>query len=93
MDEDSSTEQKTWHVYSFAKRNVLRLHLIESRESFCQRDRGRSFHVDGKQRKQNCSNNHMIASSHFSGLKRSTLWEKQTKQKNDVKDQNAQKVP
>ena len=26
MDEDSSTEQKTWQVYSFGKRNVFRLH-------------------------------------------------------------------
>ena len=23
MDEDSSTEQKTWQVYSFGKRNVI----------------------------------------------------------------------
>ena len=27
MDEDSSTEQETWQVYSFGKRNVFRLHL------------------------------------------------------------------
>ena len=27
MDEDSSTEQKTWQVYSFGKRNVFMLHL------------------------------------------------------------------
>ena len=47
MDEDSSTEQKTWQVCSFGKRNVFRLHLNESREGFCQRERGRSFHVDG----------------------------------------------
>ena len=29
MDEDSSTEQKTWQVCSFGKRNVFRLHLNE----------------------------------------------------------------
>ena len=29
---------------SFGKRNVLRLHLNESREGFCGRGRGRSFH-------------------------------------------------
>ena len=29
------------------KRNVFRLQLSESREGFCQRGRGRSFHVDG----------------------------------------------
>ena len=34
MDEDSSTEQKTWHVYSFGKRNVFRLHLNKSSEGF-----------------------------------------------------------
>ena len=43
----SSIEQKTWQGYSFGKKNVFRLHLIESREGFCQRGRGRSFHVDG----------------------------------------------
>ena len=47
MDEDSSMEQKTWQVYSFWKRNIFRLHFNESRESFCQRGRGRSFHVVG----------------------------------------------
>ena len=47
MDEDSSLEQKTWQIYSFGKRNVFRLDLNESREGFCQRGRGRSFHVDG----------------------------------------------
>ena len=49
MEEDSSTEQKTWQVYRFVKRTVFtfRLHLNESREGFCQRGRGRSFHVDG----------------------------------------------
>ena len=46
MDKDS-TEQKTWQVYSFGKINVFRLHLNESRDGFCQRGRGRSFHVDG----------------------------------------------
>ena len=43
-DEDSSTEQKTWQVYSFGKNNNFRLYLNESRDSFCQRGRGRSFH-------------------------------------------------
>ena len=47
MDEDSNMKWKTWQLYSSGKRNVFRLHLIESRESFCQRRRGRSFHVDG----------------------------------------------
>ena len=28
-------------------RNVFRLHLNESREGFCRRGKGRSFHVDG----------------------------------------------
>jgi len=32
MDEDSSTEQKTWQVYSFGGKKVFRLHLNESRE-------------------------------------------------------------
>ena len=47
MDEDSSTEQKTWRVYSFWKINVFRLHLNESREGFYRRGRGRSLHIDG----------------------------------------------
>ena len=47
MNEDGNREQKTWQVYSFGKRHVFRLHLHESREGFCQRGRGRSFHVDG----------------------------------------------
>ena len=29
MDEDSSTEQKTWQVYSLGKINVFRLHFSE----------------------------------------------------------------
>ena len=44
---DRGTEQKTWQVYNFGKRNVFRLDLNESREGFCWRGRGRSFHVDG----------------------------------------------
>ena len=36
-----------WHVHNFGKRNVFRLDLNESREGFCRRGRGRSFHVDG----------------------------------------------
>ena len=47
MDEDISMEQKIWQVYNFGKRNVLRLDLNEPREGFCQRERGKSFHVDG----------------------------------------------
>ena len=47
MDEGSSTEQKTWQVYSFGKRSVFRLHWNESREDLCRRGRGKSFHVDG----------------------------------------------
>ena len=43
----ASPNRKTWQVYSFGKINVFRLHLNESRESFSQRGRGRSFHVDG----------------------------------------------
>ena len=31
----------------FGEINVFRLHLNESREGFCRRGRGRSFHVDG----------------------------------------------
>ena len=37
MDDDSSTERKTWRVDSFGKRNVSRLHLNEPREGFCRR--------------------------------------------------------
>ena len=40
-------EQKTWQVYNFGKKNVFRLDFSESREGFCQKGRGRSFHVDG----------------------------------------------
>ena len=46
MDKDS-TEQKTWQVCSFGKINVFGLDLNESREGFCRKGRGRSFHVDG----------------------------------------------
>ena len=42
MDEDSSMEQKTWQVYSFGKRNVLRLHLNESREGFLSERKGKA---------------------------------------------------
>ena len=34
-------------VYILGKRNVFMLHLNESREGFCRRGRGMSFHVDG----------------------------------------------
>ena len=47
MDKDRRTEQKTWQVYNFGKRNVFRLDLNESRKGFCRRERERSFHVDG----------------------------------------------
>ena len=47
MDKDISTEQKTWQVYNFGKRNVFRLDLNESRGGFRRTGRGRSFHVDG----------------------------------------------
>ena len=40
--------RKTWQVYNVGKRNVLRFDLNESREGFCRRGRGRSFHVDGQ---------------------------------------------
>ena len=47
MAEDSSTaEQKIWQVYRFGERRVFRLQN-ESRECFCRRGRGMSFHVDG----------------------------------------------
>ena len=46
MDEDISTERKTWLVYNFGKINVFRFDLNESREGFCQRGRGRSLYVD-----------------------------------------------
>ena len=47
-DEVSSTEPKTWQVYSFGwKRNVLRFDLNKSMEIFCQRGRGRSLHIEG----------------------------------------------
>ena len=49
VDGDSRTEQKTWQVYSFGrkkKKKVYGLHLSESRDGFCQRGRGRSFHID-----------------------------------------------
>ena len=36
-----------WQVYDFGKINVFRSHLTESRDGFCRRGRGRSFHVDG----------------------------------------------
>ena len=48
MDKDISTEQKTWLVYNFGKRNVFRLDLNESREGFCRRKRGSSFHVENR---------------------------------------------
>ena len=44
--------------FSFGKRDVFRLHLNESRESFCQRGRERSFHVGGVMdwRQKRCGN-------------------------------------
>ena len=38
--------------YSFWKRNVLRFDLNESWKGFCQRWRGRSFHVEGPKTKK-----------------------------------------
>ena len=35
MDKDRRTEQKTWQVYNFGKRNVFRFDLNESREYVC----------------------------------------------------------
>ena len=46
MDKDARN-RKIWKVYNFGKINVFRLDLNVSRESFCWRGRGRSFHVDG----------------------------------------------
>ena len=46
MDKDTRS-RKIWQVYNFGKRNIFRLDLNESREGFCRRGRGRSFHVDG----------------------------------------------
>ena len=49
------------------KRNIFRLHLNESREGFCRRGRGRSFHVDGpktekaRARSATCVVNHPLA--------------------------------
>ena len=67
MDEDSSTEQKTWQVYSFGMIFIFiffRLHLNESREGFCRSGRGRSFHVDGAKTEK----------AHFVNVSRKTLW-------------------
>ena len=46
--EDSNAEWKTWQVYCLQKNNnyVLKFDLKESRDGFCQRGRGRSFHVE-----------------------------------------------
>ena len=50
-EEDSSAERKTLQVYVFGKRTVLRFYLKASSEDFCQRGRGRSFHVEEPDRK------------------------------------------
>ena len=42
-----SRKTTTWQVHSFGKRNVFRMYLNDSREGFCRRGRGMSFHVDG----------------------------------------------
>ena len=44
--EDGKAERKRWQLYYFGQRNVLRLGPKESREGFCRRGRGRSFHVE-----------------------------------------------
>ena len=56
MDKDISTEQKTWQIYNFGKRNVFRLHLNESRHGVGRRGRGMSLHVDGLEGKKNKKN-------------------------------------
>ena len=40
------TAKKTWQVYCFGKRNVLKLDLNESRDVFFHTGRGRLFHVE-----------------------------------------------
>ena len=65
MDEDISMEQETCQVYSFGKRNVSRLGLNESREGFCWRGRGRSFHVEGPTSKPNKQKKHRLANLFF----------------------------
>ena len=69
MDEDSSTEQKTWQVYSLGKRNVFRLHLNESRERFCRRGSGRSFCVGSGTNSGECGARNLEAESIRSGAK------------------------
>ena len=46
-EDDISAVWKTWQVFWFGKRNVLRFELKESREGFCRKGRARSFHVEG----------------------------------------------
>ena len=41
MDEDISTEQKTWQVYNLGKRTVFRLDLNESRGGFLSERKGK----------------------------------------------------
>ena len=53
----AARNRNKWHVYSAGIRNVFRLDLNESREGFCRRGRGRSFHVDGRNRKGAGTNN------------------------------------
>ena len=54
MDGDISTEQETWHVYNFGKRNVFRLDLNESREGFFvgKEGEGHSMLVDRTQKRR-----------------------------------------
>ena len=53
MDEDSSTEQKTWQLYSFGKRNVLGyISISPERVSVEEEGRGGSFNVDGPKREK-----------------------------------------
>ena len=63
MEEESSAEWKTCPVNHFIKRNVLRLDLMESREGFCSRGRGRSFHAEAKDRKGVGTNSGMSGAS------------------------------
>ena len=37
-EKDSTSERKTWQVYCFGKRHVLRFDLKESRQGFCRRE-------------------------------------------------------
>ena len=44
-------------MYCFEKRDILRLDLKESRQGFCRRRRGRSFHVEGPKKRKAAGTN------------------------------------